>query len=191
MKLRMGRDVVVRKKEISHHTPVTKPTDPEISVFEKHLERLINGKTDPKVLIIGFSPELRNLTAKLKLKTTVVANDLDVIERTSKLMKKKNENEQWLEGDITNLPFKKNTFDVIFGDNIISNIPPFNKENFYKRVREILKRNGFIVMRSIVFTKTEKPFERKISKHLKIVEREFAKEGVFSEHFPIYFMRPK
>lgn len=183
--------MVSRKREISHHTPVTKPTDSEISVFEKHLERLINGDGNPKILIIGFSPELRNLTAKLKLRTTVVANDLDAIERTSKLIKRKNENEQWLEGEITNLPFKRNAFDVIFGDHVISNIPPFNKEGFYKRIREILKRNGFIVMRSIVFTKTEKNFERKISKHLKIVEKEFVKDGIFSEHFPIYFMRPK
>jgi hypothetical protein len=58
-------------------------------------------------------------------------------------------------------------------------------------MKEILKRKGFAVIRSVIFTKTEKPFERKVSKHFRIVEREFGEEGVFAEHFPIYFMRPK
>ncbi|MEE9323532.1 MAG: class I SAM-dependent methyltransferase [Candidatus Aenigmarchaeota archaeon] len=193
MKFRMERNTITRRKreKSHHHTPITKPADSEISVFEKHLERATNGGRYPKILIMGSSPELRNLTAKRKLRTTVVADDLEVIERTSKLMKRKNENEQWLEGDITSLPLKKNSFDVIFGDHIISNLPPFNTEKFYRRMREILKGKGFAVIRSVIFTKTEKPFEGNILKHFRIVEREFGEEGVFAEHFPIYFMRPK
>lgn len=193
MKFRLARDVIVRKKKAKreHHTPLTEPADSEISVFKKHLERAMNGEKYPRILIIGSSPELRNLTAKMKLRTTVVAKDLDVIERTAKLMKRKNENEQWLEGDILSLPLKKNTFDVVFGDHIISNLPPFNSEKFFRRMREILKREGFAVIRSVIFSKTEKSFEGKISKHFRIVEKEFGEEGVFAEHFPIYFMRPK
>lgn len=193
MKFRFARDVIVREKKskYEHHTPVTKPADSEISVFEKHLERIANEGRNPKILIMGSSPELRNLAARKKLNTTVVADDLDVIERTSKLMKRKNEKERWLEGDILSLPFKKKSFDVVFGDHVVSNVPPFNKENFYGRMREILKKNGFAVIRSVVFEKTEKPFEKKISKHFRIVEKEFGEEGVFAEHFPIYFMRPK
>lgn len=193
MKFRLGRDTVIRvkKAKLHHHTPITKPADSEISVFEKHLERAMNGGKYPRILIIGSSPELRNLTAKMKLRTTVVADDLDVIERMVKLMKRKNENEQWLEGDILSLPLKKNTFDVVFGDHIISNLPPFSKEKFFKRMKEILKREGFAVIRSVIFSKTEKSFEGKISKHFRIVEKEFREEGVFAEHFPIYFMRPK
>ncbi len=192
MKFRLGRDIITRRKkeEHEHHTPVTKPTDSEISVFERHLERVANEK-EPRIMIIGSSPELRNLTARKKLKTTVVANDLEVIERTSKLMKRRNENEQWLEGEIISLPLKKNSFDVIFGDHIISNVPPFNSEKFYKRIKEILKRKGFAVIRSVVFGETGETLERKISKYLTIVEKEFGKQGIFSEHFPIYFMRPK
>lgn len=193
MKLRMGRDIIkgAKREKYRHHTPITKPADSEISVFEKHLERAMNGGKYPRILIIGSSPELRNLTAKMKLRTTVVADDLDVIERMAKLMKRKNENEQWLEGDILSLPLKENTFDVVFGDHIISNLPPFNKEKFYKRMKEILKREGFAVIRSVIFTKTEKSFEGKISKHFRIVEKEFGEGGVFAEHFPIYFIRPK
>ena len=193
MKFRFARDVIVRKKKAKreHHTPVTEPADSEISVFKKHLERAMNGESEPRILIIGSCPELRNLTARKKLRTTVVANDLEVIERTSKLMGRKNENEQWLEGDILSLPLKKNSFDVVFGDHVISNIPPFSKEDFFRRMGEILKRDGFAVIRSVIFTKTKKSFERKISKHFRVVEKEFGEEGVFAEHFPIYFMRPK
>lgn len=167
------------------------PSDSEMLIFERHLENISGEKSDPKILIIGSSPALRNLTAKLRFRTVVVANDLEVIERTSKLMKISNEKEQWLEGDIIKLPLEKNSFDVIFGDYVVSNISPFNREDFYKRMSEILKREGFAVIRSVVFDKTEKPFERKISRHFKIMGKEFGKQGIFAGHFPIYFIKPK
>jgi len=188
----MGRDIITRRKKTSNQqTPVTKPTYSEVSVFERLAERAVSGKGRPNVLIIGSSPELRSLTAKFGLRTTIVANDLEVIERSSKLMKKKNEMEHWFEGDIKKLPFKRNTFDIVFGDHVISNVSPFNQESFYRRMKEILKRNGLAVIRSVVFSKTERNFESKLSRHFKIVEKEFGKQGVFAEHFPIYTMRPK
>ena len=193
MKIRLGRDIIksVKKRRFEYHTPVTKPTDSEISIFERHLERAVNGKGNPKVLIIGPSPELRDLTAKRKLHTTVVADDLELIERTADLMKKRNERERWLEGNLTELPLKDNSFDVIFGDQVVSDVMPFKGEKFYGKMRGIVKNKGFSVIRSVVFSKTEESFERKVSRHFKIVEKEFGKEGIFAEHFPIYFMRPK
>lgn len=191
MRFRLGRDIITRGKKSKQQTNLTKPTYSEISVFERLAERAVSGKGKPNVLIIGSSPELRSLTAKFGLRTTVVANDLEVIERTTKLMKKKNEMEHWFEGDIKKLPFKRNTFDIVFGDHVISNISPFNQESFYRRMKEVLKRNGLAVIRSVVFSKTEKNFESKLSKHFRIVEKEFGKQGVFAEHFPIYTMRPK
>lgn len=193
MKVRLGRELRKNrgKGKYEHHTPITRPTGSEVSVFEKHLERISSGKGEPKILILGPSPELRDLAARNNLITTVVANDLEVIERASGLMKEKNEKERWLEGEITGLPFGKSSFDAVFGDHIVSDSPPFNQEKFYRRMREVLKKKGFAVMRSVVFRKTEKPFEKKVSRHFKIVEKEFGKEGIFSENFPIYFIRPK
>ena len=189
MKIGMARNAAPKKSH--HHTPVTEPTDSEISLFERHLEMLLGKKKHPKILIVGPSPELRSLAAKFGLRTTVVANDLEVIERTAKLMKRRNENERWLEGDLTSLPLKKNEFDVIFGDHIVSNAPPYNSEKFYRKMREILKRGGTALFRSIVFTKTEKPFEKKVTKYFRIVDKKLAKRGVFAEHFPIYLVKPK
>jgi len=188
MKLRVG-DVFGRKAKEAHHTSMTKPTDPEISFFESRLKE-IAGKHEPRILIIGCSPEIRELAAKLKIKTTVVANDLEVIERTTKLMKRRNNKEEWLEGSITELPLKKESFDAIFGDHILSNVSPFNREVFYERMKEILKKDGFVVMRSVVFKKTARPFENRIKKYFSIDKKEFVKEGIFSDYFPIYLMRP-
>lgn len=193
MKVRKGRDMRERPKKFrsEHHTCLTEPTNSEVSVFEKHMKRASKGKKEPRILIIGSSPELRNLASKNKIRTTVVANDLEIIERTSRLIEKKNDKEEWLEGDITKLPFTKNSFDVVFGDHIISNAPPFNTDKFYNRIREILKKGGFAVMRSVVFSKTENLFEKRLSRHFRIVEKEFGKEGVFTRYFPIYHMIPR
>lgn len=191
MKVNLGRETVKREKRSNHQAPLTVPENSEISVFERHLERAMAGKKKPRILIIGSSPELRNLAARNRVKTTVLANDLEVIERTSKMVKGKNEHEQWLEGSIHTVPFGRGTFDLVFSDCIVSNVPPFNRDAFYTAVRNVLKKGGFAVMRSIVFRKTEKHFEKRISRHFRIVEKEFGKDGVFSEHFPIYVMKPK
>lgn len=192
MKLEFRRSVIPKKADaVHHHTAVTKPSDSELFVFERHLENLAKQRKDARILIIGSSPELRELAARMNVHATVVANDLEIIERTTMLMKKKNKDEEWLEGDIIMLPLKKKSFDMIFGDHVISNVSPFNKEKFYERMREILKRDGSVVIRSLVFKKTVKPFENRVSKYFRIVEKKFAKEGVFSEYFPIYSMKPK
>jgi spermidine synthase len=174
-----------------HHTAVTRPSDSELSVFEKYLGSLTRQRKDARILIMGSSPELRELAARANVHATVVANDLEVIERTTKLMRKRNKNEEWLEGDILILPIRKGSFDMIFGDHVLSDVSPFNKEKFYERMREILKSDGSVVIRSLVFKRTAKPFEKRISKYFRIVEKKFAKEGIFAEYFPIYSMKPK
>jgi ubiquinone/menaquinone biosynthesis C-methylase UbiE len=192
MKLDVTSGIMRKKSDTAHHhTAVTKPSDPELFVFEKHLESLAKKGKGARILIIGSSPELRELAARKNVHATIVANDLEVIERTTKLMKKRNKEEEWLEGDIIVLPLKKKSFDMIFGDHVISNVSPFNKERFYERMREILKTDGSVVIRSLVFKKTAKPFENRVSKYFRIVEKKFAKEGIFSEYFPIYSMKPK
>jgi spermidine synthase len=174
-----------------HHTAVTKPSDAELFIFRTHLENLSRQSKNARILIIGSSPELRELAARLNVHATVVANDLEVIERTTKLMNKKSSVEEWLEGDIIALPLKKASFDMIFGDHVLSDVSPFNKERFYARMKEILKKDGSVVIRSLVFKKTARPFENRVSKYFKIVDKKFAKEGVFAEYFPIYSMKPK
>ncbi len=182
--------LVKAKVDEHHHTSLTKPSVSEISIFEGHLKSL-HPKADTSVLILGSSPELRELAAKMKVKATVIANDLEVIERTAVQMKKRNKNEHWLEGTIISLPLQKNSFDVIFSDHVVASISPFNKDDFYVRMKEILKDDGFVVLRSMVLKKTEKPFENRVTKYFTIVEKKFGKEGVFSNYFPIYLMRPK
>ena len=174
-----------------HHTALTKPCDSEMSVFENRLKELVRQKSDARVLILGCSPELRELAARMNVRATVIANDLEVIERTGKLMKKKNKAEEWLEGDIIRLPMRKASFDMIFSDHILSNVAPFNTEKFYERMKEILKNDGSVVMRSLVFSKTAKLFESRLTKYFNIVEKKFAKTGVFADYFPIYSMKPK
>jgi len=195
MRLRLGRNLVTRAKpkkvKHHHHTPITEPTSSELSVFRKHIERLAKSDREAKVLIVGPSPELRSLTARSRLRTTIIADDLEVIERTSKAMGKKSEREHWLEGRIDKLPLRKRSFDLVIGDHIVSNVFPFDKSWFYKRLNEVLKKKGSAVIRPIVFRGLEESFERKISRHFRIVEKEHGKKGAFSEYFPIYFLRPK
>jgi spermidine synthase len=190
MKLGLGR-ITGGKDDNHHHTSITRPGSSELSFFEECLENLRRQRSDARILILGSSPELRELAAKMNIHTTVVANDLEVIERTSKLMSKKNKAEEWLEGDIIQLPLRKASFDMIFGDHIMSNVAPFNNEKFYERMKEILKNDGSVVIRSLVFSKTVKSFESRVSKYFNIVDKKFTKEGVFSEYFPIYSMKPK
>lgn len=194
MKLGLGiikNRIAGSKADRHHHTHITRPESGELSFFGECMKNLRERNKNARILIIGSSPELRGMAAKMKIHVTVAANDLEVIERASRHMDVKNKSEEWLEGDIMRLPLRKAGFDMVLGDHIMSNAAPFNDEKFYGHMKEILKSGGSAVIRSIIINKSVKPFEKCISRHFDIVEKKFAKEGTFSEYFPIYSLKPK
>lgn len=181
------------KKTVSHfhQTPLTRPEQKEISVFSNHVKKIAGKKGKPKALVIGPSPEMRDVLSSHGIMSTVIAEDLEAIESAAEYMNESHKNENWLEGSIFGLPLNKSTFDIVLGDHIISDARPYNSKKFYGRLRKLLKKRGFAVLRSIVFGRNKKAHEKRIAEHFRIIEKEFGREGVFASHFPIYFMRPK
>lgn len=194
MKLGLGRKLVRRvrkKKAMHHHTPVTEPSKSELAVFGKHAEGVAKGIKHPHALIVGASPELRDITADFEMRTTVLADNLEIIESTADVMKKRNEKERWLEGDIRSLPLRKSSFDLVMSDQIVPDSPPFDKGPFYKRIRDLVKKRGRVILRPVMVGGTEKKFEKMISRYFRIGGKEFGREGIFSRHFPIYLLKRK
>ncbi|MCD6590961.1 MAG: class I SAM-dependent methyltransferase [Candidatus Aenigmarchaeota archaeon] len=172
-----------------HHTPLTEPTESELKLFEKYFSSSVAGKTNPRVMIIGASPELRDIVAKMKLRATVVAQNFEIIKRASSLMKRKGKKETWLQGDLTKLPLREKHYDIIISDTVT--FADLLKKNYLKRLRELLKKNGSVILRAMVLRKNEKKLETNIKNFFRILDKGNPRGDVFKDYFSIYLLRRK
>jgi ubiquinone/menaquinone biosynthesis C-methylase UbiE len=126
------------------YTPPTKPSPAEIYFWEYKIKDLIllQKRKNLKALVLGATPEFRDLLAKYKIKTTLIDNNQISIKAMTSLMKRKNSNEKIVIGNWLKMPFKENSFDLVLSDSAQDNIQ-FSKFNkFFNNVYKILKPEG-------------------------------------------------
>jgi len=122
-----------------------RPSVWEIKLYEQwakpHLRKGAN------VLLLGSTPELRDMLAKHDCKVVVVDNNLSMIEGMVKYVKRKPKNEIWVKTDWLKAPLKEKYFDLVLGDFVLSNLPYTAHDQFLKRIKNWLKPNGSFITR--------------------------------------------
>ncbi len=158
-------------KFVSRWEKITSPGRPsykEIKIYEAFLKSVLK-KRDSNVLVIGATPEIRDMLAKYDVEVTLIDINHEMILAMSHLMKKKNNKENWLKANWLHAPLAKNYFNAVIGDFVIGNLSPENHEKFLKNVSEWLKKDGIFVTRCEGYPKDYKPVsvEYLIEWHLK------------------------
>jgi ubiquinone/menaquinone biosynthesis C-methylase UbiE len=126
-----------------YYTAPGRPSKEAIRVYKNFCNLAAQkSKKQKRALVLGSTPELRDLLYELKFEVTMIDINLEMILAMSQLIKKNNPNEiivrnNWL---LTNLP--SNYYDIILGDLVISNIPADKQNDFLKELKRILKPNG-------------------------------------------------
>jgi len=100
-----------------HVKPPSRPCPSQIKIWEKVLKEKIEEVKNPKVLILGVTPELRDLVNKYSLSTIVCDINPEMIKAMNKSIKYKNSKEKiiirnWLEMDFIKEKCQRN---FIFG----------------------------------------------------------------------------
>jgi len=147
------------------------PIPEEISIYRTWLKRAIKNKKEPKVLILGATPELRDLCLGLELATFSADISWDVIDAMTKVMRTQgNEKEiiintNWLDLDKY---LKANLFDVVMGDISISNLRAEEQKRLLGIIYKLLRKNGYFISRCDIFlpNKKRKSFEEIYSDYL-------------------------
>lgn len=133
--------------------PPQRPSLSEISVFSQLLKDL---PTHSKGLVLGSTPELRDLLHNLDVEVTVVDIQPQVIKILRDFMHHQDKKENEVEASWLKTPFADGEFDIIVGDWIFGNIPFAEQDNLAKELHRILKNGGYFIHRHHYFYQPRK-----------------------------------
>jgi cyclopropane fatty-acyl-phospholipid synthase-like methyltransferase len=127
-----------------------RPTPEALEVYGDHM-KMISGRDDPKVLILGVTPELRMLALNHGCRVTAVDFDMVVVSAMSDFMdytKVDQRKEIILKCDWLTMPLEKHSYDLILADgsfNVLTNLTDYEK--LLTKINEFLKPNGYVSIR--------------------------------------------
>lgn len=147
-----------------------RPSRGDVKVYEKLFSGAIKGKKNSKVLILGSTPELRDLAHKYKTEVTIIDISLEMMMAMRQFMKYKDETEKesWVKSGWLKNPLDSEYFDVILGDFVNENIPFNLHKEFYKELARLLKKNGYFITRVMHCPSKKTLPEETIAKYLKL-----------------------
>lgn len=126
-----------------------RPSEEEMPIFDE----LIVPFSGKNMLILGATPELRDLGFKNKINVTCADLNADMLEGMKQLMQHKDDKEikeQLVKCDWLSMPFEDESFDVVFAEQSINVIETTKWYGFLKEVKRVLKKDGTFVLKSIV-----------------------------------------
>lgn len=138
-------------------TSPNRPSRQEIRLYERFLIKSVGYKRQGKILILGSTPELRDMLAKYPhLEVTLLDKSIEMILAMTNLMKQKfaSRNEVWVCADWIDAPIRDHYFDVVLGDFVIGNIAPSLQPTFFLSIQHYLrKRKGVFITRELAYSK--------------------------------------
>lgn len=131
-----------------YYTAPGKPTRDEVKIYKAYLKKALKGVKKPKALVLGSTPELRDLLYEMKIKTTVIDISMEMIKGMKKFMKHPNEKETIVRCNWLNSPLKSGYFDIILGDLILANFKWNKRPKFLREIKRLLKPRGYFLTKT-------------------------------------------
>ncbi len=145
--------------------PPARPANFDVKLWEKYIKKLLKENKSVKALVFGSTPEIRDLLAKYKISTSVLEINPRMPERLLMFMKHKNQRKEkvfirnWLD---VNKIFSSNTFDFAIGHMVFNNIPWRLHRKLAYGIRQVLKKDSYLLMASPILGKIKKTYGREI-----------------------------
>lgn len=125
--------------------PTYKPSKTEVLLFEKFL-KIIQKNDDFKVLILGATPEIRDMLAKNKLSVTILDANPTMVKAMNQLVKTRNKNEKIVIGNWLKMPFRDNMFNLIISDHPTSSLNLSQVKTLFSEIHRVLKPNEHFIV---------------------------------------------
>ena len=126
--------------------PPVRPSEGDIKIYEQFLR----GKGDVKrVLILGSTPELREMVARETNATIYVADEsFSMLAGMLKFAPHVDPlKEKWIKDDWLALPLPAKFFDVILGDVVLHQVAPKREHAFLQHMLFLLQDDGIFITR--------------------------------------------
>lgn len=157
-------------KTWAKYTPPARPSKLDVAVMEKHIKSFIKtNKKSPVVLILGATPEFRDLCTRQNCRTVLVDSSKYMKRAMNLLIKKKNKKESFVLSDwlLIDKKFSKNSFDLVLGDFVTNNIPYQKRTRFLNNINKLLLPGGYFISRNFVSLKKFKTLKKIMNRYLK------------------------
>ncbi len=142
-----------------------RPSPEEMVLFDI----LMRGQEGKKLLILGATPEFRDLGVRNKLRVTCADINPNMFEGMKKIMEEENDSEEFVECSWLEMPFEDETFDIVFAEQSINIIEVKYFDDFLKEVGRVLKKGKNFILKTI---NPNKDCEDKIIKDYKEQKRD-------------------
>lgn len=161
---------IIKRQMIRKEHPATPSTSGEILFFyKKYFKKAIGRKRRAKVIVLGATPELRDIALEYGCEVVTVDLSLEQILKMTELMKHRNQPNEiivrcnWLRlADI----LKNQNFDLIIGDGCFINLSLKGEEKLAKVCQSLLKKDGcFLIRETVIISKEKKPSSFYIEKY--------------------------
>ncbi|MCD4761317.1 class I SAM-dependent methyltransferase [bacterium] len=177
-------------------SPSGRPSKDDIKNYNRLLKIALKDIEQPKVVLLGSTPEIRNLLYKYKnVKVYCVDMTEDMYQSMKAFIKHKNSREKFIRSNWLEMSKKIKDADVVIGDYVSGNIGA-HLDKFLLEIQKILKPNGYFIVREMLIVKSTKPiksvratFKRVINKYeqgklnLRDASSEFASEFILKGAF--------
>ncbi|MFH1769925.1 MAG: class I SAM-dependent methyltransferase [archaeon] len=126
----------------------TTPSRPSPSELEYMKQRILEKGKDAKILILGSTPEYRNLCGELGLPVTLIDFNKTSYEVLKGLVDNVPE-ETLVEDNWISVKLKEK-FDIILGDNVVNVMPLPDMKAFIENLSKLLAENGLLFTRNYI-----------------------------------------
>lgn len=162
-------------------TTPARPCHNLLKIWEEIVKKISRKIKNPKALILGATPELRDLVIKYNFESNACDINPNMLEAMDKLMKyKKHPKNKKIIANWLELKLSENTFDIILGHLVLEQI--LSKKDLKKllnKLKNLLKPTGFFLI--CVLVKEKKKAEIVGNKWTEWIERYKNKEISNSE----------
>jgi len=154
-----------------YYTPPGRPSEQAINIYKGFVRKAVGGiKRQPRALVLGSTPELRDLLKELGCRVAIVDINLEMILAMTELLEMKNQEEIMVRGNWISTPLASHYFDVVLGDIVLSNVPAESQEQFLKEIIRILKPRGYFITKMEVIPNdwAREDFDAVLNRYAKI-----------------------
>lgn len=124
-----------------------------LNKYKEYFTSYVGNKKNAEVLILGATPELRDLA--LELGAQVYALDISeaMLNQASEIMKYRDHvDEKRLIGNWLEIALENSSVDLVVGDGVTNNIPVGKINDLFTEIKRVLKPGGYVLLRDLVNT---------------------------------------
>lgn len=152
LKITWGDDKVIESRA-KRGKGTSAPTPEEIKISEIFLKKAFLGKKKTRTLVLGATPELRDLVIRHNSETVAVDISPKLLFALTNVMQcRDNPNNKYMVGDWLEMHkfLPKKSFDAVLGDGSLNNIPFNTYDKMFRILSYLLKDTGYIIIRHYV-----------------------------------------